>query len=85
MRGRYDLPWNPKHLQQRKGRMDRYGPRARTAKRVLLYGQDNRIDVALLDVLIRKAAAIRGTLGVTVPIPVESGAVPGDPDEVAEP
>jgi hypothetical protein len=46
-----------------------------TVKTVLLYGQDNPVDGAVLDVLIRKAVDIRRTLGVTVPVPVESESV----------
>ncbi|MGL5062914.1 MAG: helicase-related protein, partial [Microcoleus sp.] len=71
----YDLPWNPNRLEQREGRIDRYGQTAPTVKCILLYGQDNPVDGAVLEVLIRKAVAIHKTLGVTVPVPVESAAV----------
>ena len=39
------------------------------------YGVDNPIDGVVLDVLLRKHDAIRATLGVSVPVPVESDAV----------
>jgi superfamily II DNA or RNA helicase len=68
----YDLPWNPNRLEQREGRIDRYGQAAPVVKTCLLYGSDNKIDLAVLDVLIRKAVSIRKTLGITVPIPIDS-------------
>ena len=67
----YDIPWNPNRLEQREGRVDRYGQGRATVKTVLLYGADNEIDQVVLDVLIRKAKTIRQQLGVTVPVPVE--------------
>lgn len=71
----YDLPWNPNRLEQREGRVDRYGQVQRRVRTVLLYGQDNPIDAAVLNVLIRKARAIFKALGITVPVPVDSEAV----------
>ena len=71
----YDLPWNPNRLEQREGRVDRFGQRAAKVQAVLLYGRDNPVDGAVLDVLIRKANAIRRTLGVTVPVPTNSETV----------
>ncbi len=71
----YDLPWNPNRLEQREGRVDRYGQRAPQVKATLLYGRDNPIDGAVLDVLIRKAVAIRRALGVAVPVPMDSETV----------
>jgi hypothetical protein len=68
----YDLPWNPNRLEQREGRIDRYGQTAPVVKTSLLYGSDNKIDLAVLEVLIRKAVSIRKTLGITVPIPIDS-------------
>lgn len=72
----YDLPWNPNRLEQREGRVDRYGQRRPTrrptVKTVLLYGSDNPMDLVVLDVLIRKARTIRRKLGIAVPVPVES-------------
>ncbi len=71
----YDLPWNPNRLEQREGRVDRYGQRTARVKAVLIYGDDNPIDGAVLDVLIRKAIEIRKRLGISVPVPVDSESV----------
>lgn len=68
----YDLPWNPNRLEQREGRIDRYGQAAPVVKSYLLYGQDNPVDGAVLEVLIRKAVQIHKTLGITVPVPMDS-------------
>jgi len=65
----YDLPWNPNRLEQREGRVDRYGQREPKVKAVLLYGLDNEMDLVVLDVLIRKARTIRARTGVAVPVP----------------
>lgn len=71
----YDLPWNPNRLEQREGRVDRYGQTARKVKCIVLYGKDNPIDGAVLDVLIRKANKIHRALGISVPVPMESNSV----------
>jgi len=71
----YDLPWNPNRLEQRDGRVDRFGQRAKKVKSILIYGSDNPIDLAVLDVLLRKARHIHQTLGITVPVPVEEDTV----------
>lgn len=71
----YDLPWNPNRLEQREGRIDRYGQKAPVVKSYLLYGQDNPVDGAVLEVLIRKAVEIHKTLGITVPVPMDSTTV----------
>jgi len=71
----YDLPWNPNRLEQREGRIDRYGQTAPKVKSYLLYGQDNPVDGAVLEVLIRKAVQIHKTLGITVPVPMDSATV----------
>ena len=71
----YDLPWNPNRLEQREGRVDRYGQPAPTVRTTLLYGIDNPIDQAVLEVLLRKAVSIHKTLGISVPLPVDSESV----------
>ncbi|MDX2240270.1 MAG: helicase-related protein [Leptolyngbyaceae cyanobacterium bins.302] len=71
----YDLPWNPNRLEQREGRIDRYGQTATVVKSYLIYGQDNPVDGAVLNVLIRKAVEIHKTLGITVPVPMDSATV----------
>jgi hypothetical protein len=67
----YDLPWNPNRLEQREGRVDRFGQPKREVRTVLLYGTNNQVDLVVLDVLIRKATTIRRTLGIAVPVPVD--------------
>ena len=71
----YDLPWNPNRLEQREGRVDRFGQKRPVVKTVMLYGADNEIDLVVLDVLVRKAAEIRQSLGVSVPVPAGSDEV----------
>jgi superfamily II DNA or RNA helicase len=65
----YDLPWNPNRLEQREGRVDRFGQPKPRVEAVVLYGADNEVDLAVLEVLIRKARRIREVLGVAVPVP----------------
>lgn len=62
-------------MEQREGRIDRYGQPAAKVKSCLLYGQDNPVDGAVLEVLIRKAVQIHKTLGITVPVPMDSTTV----------
>jgi len=71
----YDLPWNPNRLEQREGRVDRYGQSAKVVKSFLLHGDNNPVDQAVLDVLIRKAVEIHRALGITVPVPMNSSSV----------
>lgn len=71
----YDLPWNPNRLEQREGRVDRFGQSRSKVKAVLFYGRDNPVDGAVLDVLLRKARHIYRSLGVSVPIPTDSETV----------
>jgi superfamily II DNA or RNA helicase len=71
----YDLSWNPTRHEQREGRVDRFGQAEPNVRVVTYYGNDNQIDGLVLDVLLRKHKAIRGALGVSVPIPSDSNAV----------
>ncbi|GIV55421.1 MAG: helicase [Candidatus Kapaibacterium sp.] len=71
----YDLPWNPNRLEQREGRVDRYGQPAPTVRAVRFYGRDNPIDGVVLEVLLDKARKIHETLGIHVPVPEESDSV----------
>ena len=73
----YDLSWNPTRHQQREGRVDRFGQPCPLVRSVLLFSPDSAIDGAVLDVILRKAEAIRKATGVTVPLPDERGAVTG--------
>jgi len=68
----YDLPWNPNRLEQREGRIDRYGQTAKKVKAFMLWGKDNPIDSAVLNVLLVKARQIRKQTGISVPFPEDS-------------
>ncbi|WP_020562415.1 helicase-related protein [Methylosarcina fibrata] len=65
----YDLAWNPTRHEQREGRVDRFGQQAPEVRCSMLYGQDNPVDGFVLNVILRKAQAIRRELGVLVPMP----------------
>ena len=67
----YDLPWNPNRLEQREGRVDRYGQFSPKVRAILLYGQDNPVDGAVLRVIVRKAQQIHRALGTYVPVPAD--------------
>jgi superfamily II DNA or RNA helicase len=67
----YDLSWNPTRHEQREGRVDRFGQKRELVRATLMYGANNPVDGAVLDVIIRKAAKIRKELGVPVPLPDE--------------
>ena len=71
----YDLAWNPTRHEQREGRVDRFGQRAKTVRAVTIYGTDNSIDGIVLDVLIRRHRAISKATGVIVPVPEGSSSV----------
>ncbi|MCW5886721.1 MAG: DEAD/DEAH box helicase [Anaerolineales bacterium] len=71
----YDLPWNPNRLEQREGRVDRFGQMAPNVKACLLYGADNPIDGVVLDVLLRKVREIKRATGINVPFPEDSQSI----------
>ena len=71
----YDLSWNPTRHEQREGRVDRFGQPREQVRVVTLFGADNRIDGIVLDVLLRKHRTIRRSLGISVPVPGNSGEV----------
>jgi superfamily II DNA or RNA helicase len=71
----YDLPWNPNRLEQREGRVDRFGQTAPMVKTCLLYGGDNPIDGIVLDVLLRKVREIKKSTGINVPFPEDSQSI----------
>ncbi|WP_136809605.1 helicase-related protein [Desulfosediminicola flagellatus] len=71
----YDLSWNPTRHEQREGRVDRFGQKALAVKALMLYGEDNPIDGAVLKVILRKAERIRKTLGVSVPMPEDNNRI----------
>ena len=71
----YDLPWNPNRLEQREGRVDRFGQQAPEVKACLIYGADNPIDGIVLDVLLRKVREIKRVTGINVPFPEDSQSI----------
>lgn len=62
----YDLPWNPNRLEQREGRVDRFGQSATTVQTNLLWSESNPIDAIVLRVLIRKVKDIQKATGVSI-------------------
>ena len=68
----YDLSWNPTRHEQREGRVDRFGQKTKTVRVLTYYGTDNQIDGVVLDVLLRKHRTIRSSLGISVPVPVDT-------------
>ncbi|MCL5052792.1 MAG: DEAD/DEAH box helicase [Gammaproteobacteria bacterium] len=73
----YDLSWNPTRHEQREGRVDRFGQPSKEVRVITCYGNDNRIDGLVMEVLLRKHQSIRNSLGISIP-------VPGDPNTVVE-
>ena len=71
----YDLSWSPTRHEQREGRVDRFGQARKVVRVLTLYGKDNPIDGLVLDVLIRKHKTIRSSLGISVPVPVDTDAI----------
>jgi superfamily II DNA or RNA helicase len=68
----YDLTWNPTRHEQREGRVDRFGQASKAVRALMLYGENNPVDGAVLKVILRKAEKIRKELGVAVPLPVDN-------------
>jgi superfamily II DNA/RNA helicase len=64
----YDLPWNPNRLEQRDGRVDRFGQDAPVIKSYLLWGEDSQIDQIVLKVIIKKIRDIQKATGVSISI-----------------
>jgi superfamily II DNA or RNA helicase len=71
----YDLPWNPNRLEQREGRVDRYGQPQPVVRAIRYFSPDSAVDGVVLEVLLNKAREIHRTLGTHVPVPAESETV----------
>ena len=71
----YDLSWNPTVHEQREGRVDRFGQPRSEVFVVTYYGENNPIDGAVLQVLLRKHEQIKNDLGVSVSIPGNNDAM----------
>lgn len=71
----YDLPWNPNRLEQREGRVDRYGQTSKVVKAIRYFSPDSAVDGVVIRVLLDKAREIHRTLGTHVPVPEESESV----------
>jgi len=69
------VPWNPNRLEQREGRVDRFGQTAEKVKAFLLFGRDNPVDGLVLGVILEKVRQIRRDRGITVPFPEDSRTV----------
>lgn len=62
----YELPWNPNRLEQRNGRVDRFGqPKAMVYVRTMV--MDETLEASILQVLVKKAARIRQDFGFSPP------------------
>lgn len=70
----YDLSWNPTRHEQREGRVDRFGQQKPEVRTITWYGKDNAVDGIVLKTLIRKHEDIKKSLGISVPVPADSGA-----------
>jgi superfamily II DNA or RNA helicase len=71
----YDLPWNPNRLEQREGRVDRFGQLSKEVKTIRFFSPDNPVDGVVIRVLLDKAREIHRALGTHVPVPEESETV----------
>jgi superfamily II DNA or RNA helicase len=71
----YDLPWNPNRIEQREGRVDRFGQNNPTVKTYLLFGQDNLIDRKVLEILIKKVRDIQRSTGVSISLGEENTSI----------
>jgi superfamily II DNA or RNA helicase len=71
----YDLPWNPNKLEQREGRVDRFGQTNEIVKTCLIYGSNNPVDGVVLEVIINKVKQIRRDIHISIPFPEDSKSI----------
>lgn len=80
----YDLPWNPNRLEQREGRVDRFGQVGWVDKKGnlqntievrVLFGEDNPIDVVVLKIILEKIQNIQNTSGVSIALAEDNRSV----------
>ena len=64
----YDLPWNPNRVEQRNGRIDRFGQTSPAVWVTTMYAENNPVDNIVLNVLYKKQDQIKKKLGVYLPI-----------------
>ena len=64
----YDLPWNPNRMEQRNGRIDRFGQTSQSVFISTLHSKNNPVDDIVLNILYKKQDEIRKRLGVYLPI-----------------
>lgn len=65
----YDLPWNPNRMEQRNGRIDRFGQTEKEVAIFTLFDEEtNPVDKIIMKVLYRKQNQIRKSLGIYIPI-----------------
>ncbi len=62
----YELPWNPNRLEQRNGRVDRFGQR-KPVVTIRTMVMDETLDAQILQVLVKKAQQIRHDYGFSPP------------------
>lgn len=71
----YDLPWNPNRMEQRNGRIDRFGQTADAVLISTLHAKNNPVDDIVLNILYKKQEEIRKKLGVYLPIADNDGLI----------
>lgn len=71
----YDLAWNPTRHEQREGRVDRFGQKAKEVRCTQIYGENNPVDGFILRVILKKSQTIKESLGVIVPVPEKKAAI----------